>query len=795
LSRPARALPALLVAAHLVIVFGVLARTDRALATRDLPQFHLPLRASLATLAHEGVPGWNPFVQGGQPLLSDPSYSAFYPPTWLVLVAPPAHALGLIVLLHVALAGWGAYRLARRLGCRPATATLAASGFAGGGAFVSLVHAYTLLPGAAWLPWAIDAADRAAAAPTWRSAARPLAATAAVLAAVALNGEPATLLVAAAATVATASIRAPTRPLRAFAAGGAAFLLAAVQLLPALARLAGSARAGGLDWEQATRWSMSPLRLAELVLPRLLGDPARLDEGLYFGFGLHDLDYPYLLLVTPGLPLLVLGFAALLSSDVPRRALWGVLAAGGLLLALGRHAPGLALLFDAVPLLSSIRYPEKFFLLTYAALVFAGALGWERALAARERGERGVLDLPLALAAVAAALAALGASIALAAPERLEDFLAAHAGLRPTAERLARALTLYRRDMLASLGLASALVALLAALRFRRRGEPARLVAVAWLLLVGELVWLTSPLVATLPARELESPPPLAREVIDRGSFRLWSSADLDRRAELVLRDEYPPEERMLRSRIARLDPSSGVLWGLRYALSVDFALTLTPPARRARVELEHLWRDRKRTLVHRLLGAWSVDTIVVRRGPRELFEAARSGEDPPRPATLAANPHVLPWMRTVPVASLFPDGASALAAAAERDLDVARREYLVTGESDSEIRFDPAARVVAAEDDGSRLRCRVAARGPSLLVVASTYDSGWRAELDGRSLPVLESGLGYLAVPLPPGGGDVELAYVDPWLGPGVAISVVAVVGLALLAGLSFARRRRGRP
>lgn len=507
MSRSARALPALLVAAHLALVFGVLARPDRALATRDLPQFHLPLRASLAALVSEGLPGWNPFVQGGQPLLSDPSYSAFYPPTWLVFLVSPAYALGLIVLLHVALAAWGAFRLARRLGCRPATAMLAASGFAGGGVFVSLVHAYTLLPGAAWLPWAIDAADRAAAAPTWRGAARPLAASAAVLAAVALNGEPATLLVAAAATVATAAIRAPTRPLRALAAGGTAILLAAVQILPALARLAGSARAGGLAWEQAARWSMSPLRLAELVLPRLLGDPARLDEGLYFGFGLHDLDYPYLLLVTPGLPLLVLGVSALLSSDVPRRALWSVLAAAGLVLALGRHAPGLALLFDAVPLLASIRYPEKFFLLSYAALVFAGALGWERALAARERGERGVLDLPLALAGVAAAIAALGAAIAFGAPERVEDFLAAHAGMRPTAERLARAMTLYRRDLIASLGLAAALVALLGALRFRRGGTPARLVAIAWLLLAAELVWITSPLVATLPARELESPP------------------------------------------------------------------------------------------------------------------------------------------------------------------------------------------------------------------------------------------------------------------------------------------------
>jgi hypothetical protein len=638
-------------------------------------------------------------------------------------------------------------------------------------------------------------ADRAATAPSWRAALRPLAATAAVVAAVALNGEPATLLVAAAAVVATATVRLPSHPLRALAAGAVAFLLAAVQLVPALARLADSARAGGLGWEQAARWSMSPLRLLELVLPRLLGDPARLDEGLYFGWGLHDLDFPYLLLLTPGLPVLVLGVAAIVSGGVPRRALWGVLATGGLLLALGRHAPALALAFDAIPGLSSVRYPEKFFLLTYGALVFAGALGWERALSARERGARGVHDLPLALAALAAALAALGTAAVLFLPGRIEDFLAAHAGLSPSAESLARAMTLYRHDMLVSLALAAALVALLAAMRFGVRGASTAFAGIAWCLLAAELVRLTSPLVATLPADALVSPPPLAREVVARGAFRVWSSADLDRRAEIVLRDEGSPGQRMLRTRIARLDPSIGVLWGLRYALSVDFALTLTPPGRRARVELERLWRAGERTLVHRLLGAWSVDTILVRRGPQELFAAARAGEDPPRPATIAGNPFTLPWARVVPVASLFPDGGTALDAALAQGLDVGRREFLVTGESGSEIRFDPDAAVVSVADGGDRVRVEVAARGPSLLVIASTYDPGWRAEIAGEPLAVLESGLGYLAVPLPPEGGVVELVYGDPWGRRGALLSLAGLGALALLAAWSVARRRRGRP
>lgn len=791
MNRLARALPALLLAAQLAAVFGALLDPGRALATRDLPQFHLPLRASLAAAlgaGAEGVPEWNPAIQGGQPLASDPSYSLFYPPTWLVLLRPAPEALGWIVLLHVALAAAGAYRLTRRLGCRPESALLAASGFAGGGAFVSLVHAYTLLPATAWLPWAIDAADRARLAPDWRAACRPVAATAAVIALVALNGEPATLLATALAVVATATLGRPVRPLRALAAGALAIALAAIQLLPALARLAASARGDGLELERAARWSMSPLRLAELVLPRLFGDPARLDEGLYFGWGIHDLDYPYLLLLTPGLALVVIGFAALATRPLPRRALWATLLLGGVLLALGRHTPLFALAAEVVPGLAAVRYPEKFFLLTHAALAFAGALGWERLLAARARGERSEAELPLALAALALALATAFAAAVHLAPERVEDFVVAHAGLAPTAEALARAVDLYRADARAALAIALGLTALLGALRASARLPARAALLAAWGLLAAELLRLTPGLVGTLPAAVYREPPALARALVARAPLRLWSSADVDLRPELVLRgDGRPPNSQ--RARIERLDPSVGVLWGFRYALSVDFALTLTPPARRARLELERLWRERRRDLVHRLLGAWSVDTILVRRGPRELFLASRAGEETPLlPATLAANPRALPWARTVPVASLHPDGDAALAAAIATGLPLGEREFLVTGERGAELRFDPAARVVAAREAGDRIEVEVAARGPALLVVATTHDPGWSAARGGEALSVLQSGAGYLAVPLPPGGGTVRLVYRDPWLRPGAAVSGAALVALL---GLAFARRR----
>ena len=73
-------LPVGLGAALVLALFGPLFSPATALATRDVVSFHLPLHTDFARLAAVGPPVWNPWLNGGQPLLSNPSYGAFYPP-------------------------------------------------------------------------------------------------------------------------------------------------------------------------------------------------------------------------------------------------------------------------------------------------------------------------------------------------------------------------------------------------------------------------------------------------------------------------------------------------------------------------------------------------------------------------------------------------------------------------------------------------------------------------------------------------------------------------------------------
>ncbi len=73
----------------------------------------------LSLLEHGQLPGWNPFVQGGVPLLANPESPFLYPPFVLVLLFGSSAGLKLWVLLHlVALAG-ACWWLGRDLGLGP----------------------------------------------------------------------------------------------------------------------------------------------------------------------------------------------------------------------------------------------------------------------------------------------------------------------------------------------------------------------------------------------------------------------------------------------------------------------------------------------------------------------------------------------------------------------------------------------------------------------------------------------------------------------------------------------------
>ncbi len=106
-------------------------------------------------------PLWNPSILGGAPFAADPLSGLWYPPNWLTVALPLPFAFNLLLILHLAWAGWGMYRWARVDGFGVWPSLLGGLAFAGlpkliahaGAGHISLVFAVS------WTPWLLQKAE------------------------------------------------------------------------------------------------------------------------------------------------------------------------------------------------------------------------------------------------------------------------------------------------------------------------------------------------------------------------------------------------------------------------------------------------------------------------------------------------------------------------------------------------------------------------------------------------------------------------------------------------------------
>ena len=334
---------------------------------RDLYYHFMPSRQYLADALRAGeIPLWNPYLHGGQPFLANINNVALYPTALLYTFLPLLTAFNLEISLHLIICAGGAYLLARTLGASPLAAFVCGGIYAFCGYTLSCATFLNRIFSAAYLPLLLLA---------WRQflmegTRRWFAASILCGVLLVLAGAPETTLIGF--TLILVWTMAGSWPRKQPSNFGAWVLaaaltagVAAIQIVPTLEMSMRSVRSLGVNFEGATRWSLDPRRLPELIFAGFLGRTDAMSQNAYWGRNIED-SFPYIPSIYFGSAVLVAALAAGLSrrshaflQDRHRWGLFGIVLIS-LLLAFGKHLPGYALLYQWIPLFRGFRYPIKF---------------------------------------------------------------------------------------------------------------------------------------------------------------------------------------------------------------------------------------------------------------------------------------------------------------------------------------------------------------------------------------------------------------------------------------------------
>jgi hypothetical protein len=444
----------------------------RILLARDALADSVPMRLFEAHALRAGeFPFWCPFFGPGKPFLADTTASV-YPATLLYALLPPAAALRLDWLLHIAIAGAAFYFLVRQFCFTRTAAVTCAIGFMLSTWMFVRAEFLPAFEAAAWIPLPLALVVRfdrrlLPESTMLRELRRqwPLvAALAAVFVIAFLANYPEFILYPLVATglfIAGTGRRAWRNAVFLGLAGALALAIVSPQLGPMLEFLPFTERGAAFD----ARFDMASFglpHLSPLLFPFIGGRPGYPD--VLWARGVYE--YWAIACFVGVLPLWVMPYGLLKvfekgesSADAVRRRavlLGVVLVVLGLLLSAGDNLPLYGWLFEYVPGMDRFRYPSKFLVLVVmGSLLLAGAgldaiLDRHTISLGRQRRMRTIFVAQLAVTTVLAA----GVLYALRQPSIIGDLFGAGSQFPPARfSEAARQLAFDGVFMLAAVGL------------------------------------------------------------------------------------------------------------------------------------------------------------------------------------------------------------------------------------------------------------------------------------------------------------------------------------------------------
>lgn len=766
-SRPStpELVAALLTGLVFVFTFGQVLDPAQALFFRDHTTVFPRLFLLVAQAYRAGeLPLWDPFLGGGEPLAAYPAAVVYSPLHLITALAPAAlDPYDIFVVACFVVGAAGAHRLARTVGLPPVGRWSAAALFALSGPIISLNCLVPALHSAVFGPWAL-----AYALELWRCPRlREVLLLALALALHAQGADPALLVCdvivflaalrlpalaptsSLAATTATIDASAGATPLRVLTAPvlaprvlalvSAALLgvaLAAIQLVPLLDLLRGTARgAGNAD---NTAWYTHPAHLLELSFPGLAGD--FLEMHTLFSTsqgGRHYLASLYASALA--WPALALGLT------VPRLRALVVAALVCVVLSLGDVTPLLGWLQQLVPGMSSSRFAVKY--MYGVALVVPLVLPWVLETL-RARDPAVVAGVLLGWATLGLVLLRLPGELLLAVGAPWQVDVAAIEGLQTSAA-------------VHTLVVTAAVGALLA---LGRKTGSAWAVWLVPVLLALDLGLAARPILPTM-ARLPTTTTPLAA-LVNQDSVRprvfRYDAGDpsLDLRQDTLRGYET-------------LEPSGATPFGIGHVVDIDLN-DVRPPRWRALEAAVRSQRDERARL-----------RLLARVGTTHLLVATRRRALPGLGYVGTATPTHGP-----PISVFRLEGARPYASFTARAAQVPGIDASLTAMTSSTTPLDlihvPAPVVSASVAYAGQVRgeaqvLEVDAPVPGYVVLAQRFDPGWQATVDGAPVAPLEADVLLMAVPVPAGRHQLVLEYRPSALVVGRALSLAALLVWAL--------------
>jgi hypothetical protein len=750
-----RVVAGLLVAAAILTFSWSVLFQNHTFSGGDLSAYYRPAKSLIASLARAsgGVPEWNPFFASGQPFAGNPEHEIFHPLTTLFFLLPFELAFALQVILPLLVAVGSMFFLLRTLRRSQWASLMGALSWAFGGYLLSNTMVLPSLFGAAVAPLILAFVLRLLRG----SGLGDLAGLSLCVGWQCLTGEPSILLAMTLPVLALFVLQRSRLTLRTLLLVGAGVVLGvavgAASLVPGFEHAGKTIRAVGLPDAWASIWSMPPLRGFDLLSPNALGHPHV--QGAYWGLPLYQpRPGPFLASLYPGLLATVLAGAACFLRF--RRLLpWLALALIGYLLSLGRFFPLWGVLHK-LPLFSGTRFPEKFALLLVLPLVIASAYGFDYIVRGPAR-PRGILVRILALQGGVAALVAVTLSV--------------NSGWFANAQLAAV-------DALRVAVVALAIAAILA-LR-RRLGHPT-LALVLVVALTIDVVSAGKPVVPTQDRFDLNAPPVFLRPLLasqrDQTIFH-WVA--------------WLPGVEGLLGIQGIANPPIPAQWGLAMTLEVDFDLTQLRWTFEGTDSFWGVIRE-DRSLAEPLLRRRGVTAVVQASGGGSQSTGTAYIGGRPVPIQTVALRDSQPFVFAAHQVEIV-DGNQGWETAVRR----LRNDVADTACVDSSgLRSFPGSpapadlRMVARTPGRIDLDVLARGPGPSFLAINQTWDSNWRARIDGVAASLLRTEISLSGLVVPPGRHSIVIEYRNPWLTAGMFTSALA---LAICLALILLARRHTR-